>query len=277
MAPAIETHTPRRQYIAAVSRRAAEDGLWNPYRGMAPGRGRRPAAALPPKGRWSLDYGQPKDDEVLQAMLIPRLGAKEQDPEKLPKILKYEQPDKFEEAVNISNDTVKQEELPKAMKKKEAELDKKRVKKSLKDLMDAPEEEDPRARPTMLSEMIGREDGSTYGEGTEAREGEAYLGKLEMRLRQSFRVPAFLTDEDLKKLKVEIKLLEMDERGHILRYRVMVRSGAPGFDGAAIDAIRRFVPSEGGQDSFDTPPPQLLQMINARGMLLKLDGRKLGR
>jgi outer membrane biosynthesis protein TonB len=214
---------------------------------------------------------------VLQAMLIPRLGMKEQDPDKLPKILKYEQPDKVEEAVNISNDQEKPKELPKAMKKKDAELDKKRVKKSLSELMDAPEEEDPRARPTMLSEMIGREDGSTYGEGTQAREGEVYLGKLEMRLRQSFRVPVFLTDEELKRLKVEIKILEMDDRGRIIRYRVMVRSGTPGFDGAALDAIRRFVPSEGGQDSFDSPPPELLQMINARGVLLKLEGRKLGR
>jgi outer membrane biosynthesis protein TonB len=243
---------------------------------MAPGPGRRGPAALPPKPRWSLDYGQ-SSDEVLQAMLIPRLGAKEQEADKLPKILKYEQPDKFEEAVNISNDEAEKKELPKAMKPKEAEVDKKRKKKSLDELMEAPEEEDPRARPTMLSEMIGREDGSTYGEGTQAREGEAYLGKLEMRLRQSFRVPAYLTDEDLKKLKVEIKLLEMDDRGRILRYRVMIRSGTPGFDGAAIDAIRRFVPSEGGQDSFDAPPPELLQMVNARGVLLRLDGRKLGR
>ncbi len=88
-------------------------------------------------------------------------------------------------------------------------------------------------------------------------------------------VPVFLTEEELKRLRVAVKIIKIDAKGRVLKYRVSRKSGNAAYDGAAVDAIRRYVPAEGGSKSLPAPPPEMLDLVNRRGVLVKLEGRKL--
>lgn len=275
--PVGEIRMDRRRMIHATTRRSLDTELAFPFRTLAVSRGRRGVDSAWTLKRRTLDWGPADDKDVLQAMLIPQLGLKAPDPKMLPKLLKYEQPEKQEDGINITQENPQPEEIKhKAFEKKPAELDRKRKRKpNLSSLIDAPEDDDPRKRATELSGIIGSSEGSVHGIGTEVREGNVYLGQVEIKLRRSFKVPVFISEEELRKLQVDIKILKMDEKGHILEYRVMRKSSSTAYNGAALDAIRRFVPTEGGSSSFPPPPPQMLEQINTRGFLIKLEGKKL--
>ncbi|MFH1529121.1 MAG: TonB C-terminal domain-containing protein [Pseudomonadota bacterium] len=271
-----EERFDRRVALLATTRRQVAQEINHPFRSLTYGAGRRGRAAGWNRDRRGLDF-PPRDEEVLVAMLIPRLGGKKAEPKELPRLVKYEQPEKFEDAVNIRENTPEEaKELKKAAKQKKAELDKRRKKRpSLTDLIDAPEDDDPRKRAVQLDSIIGVNHGSVHGVGTEGKAGDVYLGQIERNIRLSFIVPVFLTEEELKRLKVDVMITRIDEKGHVLSYRVTRKSGNPAYDGAAIDAIRRFVPAEGGSKTLPAPPPEMLDLINRRGVLVKLEGSKL--
>lgn len=270
-----EERFDRRLALLATSRRTADQAVNFPFRSLACAEGRRGSGAGLSQLRRGLDFGH-REDEVLQAMLIPALGLKKDARGELPRLVKYEQPEKFENAVNIGAENPTPVELRKADRAKKEELDRRRKKKpTLGELLDAPEDDDPRKRASQLSEIIGRVDGSVHGSGSEGQAGDVYLGRIEMSLRQSFVVPVFLTEDELQKLRVDVMIVRLDASGHVLEYRVSRKSGSPAFDGAALDAVRRFVPAEGGSKVFPEPPADMLDLINRRGVLVRLEGRKL--
>ncbi len=270
-----EERFDRRVALLATTRRAADAEVNYPFRSLTYAEGRRGRAAGWSRERRGLDF-PPRDDEVLVAMLIPRLGDKKADPHKLPKLVKYEQPEKYADAVNIREDTKDTEELKKAARRKKAELDRKRKKRpSLGELIEAPEDDDPRKRAVQLDSIIGVRHGSVHGSGVEGKAGDVYLGSVERSLRLSFVVPVFLTEEELKRLRVDVMIVQIDERGRVKKYRVTRKSGNAAYDGAALDAIRHFVPAEGGSKTLPAPPPEMLELVNRRGVLVKLEGRKM--
>ena len=122
-----EQRFDRRVAILATTRRAADAEINYPFRSLTYGPGRRGRAAGWTRERRGLDF-PPRENEVLEAMLIPKLGGKKVDPRKLPKLVKYEQPEKHEDAVNIRMETAEKKKLKKAARRKKAELDRKRKK-----------------------------------------------------------------------------------------------------------------------------------------------------
>ena len=219
------------------------------------------------------DEGDAADVGVIDATVVPLLGLAAPKPGELPKLTKYEQPEKIEEAVNITKDNTKEEELKnKAALAKKAELDKQKKDHSLASLLGAPEDDDPRRRPTELSKIVGQRDGSVYGSGTEWKEGNVYGGKVALSIRQQFTVPPFLNDADLKKLRVRIRITKLSESGQVLAFDIVENSSNPAFNAAAASAIKHFVPKEGGMAYLPAPDAKTLQYINSNGMLVDLDG-----
>jgi hypothetical protein len=271
-----ENASRRRPILNLQGRRDADEGEPHPFRFLELVRGRRDLAGLQHGKKRGLDFGVSRL-EPLQAMLVPRLGLKKADSSKLPKLTKYEQPEKAEDGVNVSRDNLSPEELKfKSFDFKKAETDKRRKKKpSLDDLIDAPEDDDPRKRATALEDIVGIAGGVVWGEGSEAREGDLYLAQVENAIRTSFNVPVFLSKEELKKLEVEIEVSQIDPSGRVLAFRLRRQSSSPAFNSAALEAIKRFAPSEGGSKSLPAPKPDMLQYINQRGILVRLEGRKL--
>jgi hypothetical protein len=112
------------------------------------------------------------DAGVIEASVIPRLGMAKPTPGQLPRFLKYEQAEKIEEAVNINKANQEAQDLKnKEIKAKKAQVDSRRRNTDLGNILgDAPDDDDPRARPTALDRIVGDAQGSVYGTGTEAKE-----------------------------------------------------------------------------------------------------------
>jgi len=275
--PLSEISFGRRPHLDVRGRRRAGEEMARPFRFIEIARGRKDRAlgiAMRPRG---IDFGPAQDTDVLHAMLVPRLGLKKADKKKLPKLTKYEQPDKKEAGINVSRDNPDGAPLRfKEFKKKKRQYDKRRKKKpTLSELIDAPDEDDPRMRPTRLDDIVGSEDGEVWGVGTEGQAGNIYLGKVERSLRRAFNVPVFLSREELKKLVVEVLIQQMDADGNIVAYQIRRESSSSAFNSAAIEAVKRFVPDEGGSKAFPQPDAEMLNLINQRGVLVRLEGRKL--
>jgi hypothetical protein len=272
----VESRVVRREILDVRGRRRQFDGNVHPYRFLELSRGRRTAERARKHDDRGIDFG-PADEQILMAMLIPKLGMKKADKYHLPRLTKYEQPERMEDGINISRENLDAKELKrKAHKRKKAEYDRKRKKNpSLADLIDAPEDDDPRARASQLEEIVGVATGSVHGRGTEGTEGNAYLAKVQTAIQRSFNVPVFLSREDLAKLVVDIEVRQMDGRGRILAYKLRKQSSSGAFNSAALEAIRRFVPSEGGSKTLPAPDTEMLSHINKRGILVRLEGRKL--
>ena len=213
------------------------------------------------------------DVGIIEATVIPRLGLAEPKARKLPKLIKYEQPEKIEEAVNVIRDNPIVKKIKhKDVKPKKAELDRRRKKKSLVAILGSPEDDDPRKRATSLDRIIGSKSGIVTGVGTDKIEGNVYAGKVAGAIHQRFTVPTFLGESELKKLRMRIRITRMNEGGQIVKYKVMRKSRTRAFDEAAIRAIRQFMPSEGGVAHLPAPDARTLKYINARGMVVDLDG-----
>ncbi|HOI10711.1 MAG TPA: TonB C-terminal domain-containing protein [Myxococcota bacterium] len=224
------------------------------------------------KKRRGPDSAAAVDVGMIEATIIPRLGLAEPRPGALPKLVKYEQPEKIEQAVNVAAEPVKPDRTPvQDARAKKAEVDRRR-KDTLNDILGAPEDDDPRKRPTELSRIVGSPDGSVHGSGTEFRAGNVYAGKVSLALRQQFTVPPFLTDADLKRLRVRIKVARMNAAGQILAYEIVENSADARFNAAALQAVRRFVPKDGGSAYLPAPDEKTLAFINERGMVIDLDG-----
>ena len=210
-------------------------------------------------------------------MLIPKLGKKAANKYHLPRLTKYEQPERMEDGINISKENVNAEELKyKDHKHRKAQYDRKRKKKpSLADLIDAPDDDDPRARASQLEDIVGVETGSVHGRGSEGTAGNAYLATVQTAIQRNFNVPVFLSRDELAKLVVDIEIRQMNSRGMVLAYKLRKGSSSSAFNSAALEAIRRFVPAEGGSRALPAPDLEMLSHINKRGILVRLEGRKL--
>jgi len=212
------------------------------------------------------------DIGIIEATVIPRLGLAELKAHKLPRLVKYEQPEKIEEAVNVVRDNpITKEIRHKDVKARKAELDRRR-KKSLVAILGAPEDDDPRKRPTSLDRIIGDRDGMPTGVGTAGIEGNVYAGRVAGAIHRRFTIPPFLGETELKRLSMRIRITKMDEAGRILEYEVVRKSNNHSFDDAAVRAIRRFIPGEGGSSHLPAPDHKTLGYINSRGMVVDLDG-----
>jgi hypothetical protein len=162
------------------------------------------------------------DVGMIEATVVPMLGEARPRPGELPKLTKYEQPEKVDEAVNLKKDNPAPKEVPNQdATPKRAELDKQRPKNSLAALLGAPQDDDPRKRPTALEKIVGQRDGSTFGSGAEWKQGNVYGGKVMLAIRAQFTVPPFLADAELKKLRVRVRVTKMNEAGQVLGFEVI--------------------------------------------------------
>jgi hypothetical protein len=218
-----------------------------------------------------MDPGE-SDLDPIQATVIPQLGMTAPDPRRLPELQKYEQPEKIEDGVNISQNNARPEPIKfKAFEHKKALVD--RRKKSLSDLLSAPEDEDERKRPTKLSSIIGRPEGSVMGSGFEENKGDAYAGEVALAMHRAFSVPTSIEERDLRRLVAEVLIRRLAPDGEVLEFQLVKSSGNRLYDSAAVAAIKRFVGKEGGTERLPPPAPEMLVLINGRGMAITLDGR----
>lgn len=214
-----------------------------------------------------------EDLGLIEAAIVPRLGLAQPSPGELPKLVKYEQPEKIEEAVNVQRDPVERRDTPVMdVQPKKAEVDRRRKDRSLAAILGAPEDDDPRKRPTALERIVGSPDGSVHGGGLESVQGNVYAGKVALAIRQHFAVPPFLSQAELKRLSMRIRVTRLNEAGQILEFEVVRDSGNRAYDGAALRAIQQFVPKAGGMAHLPSPDATTLQFINSRGMVVDLDG-----
>ena len=213
--------------------------------------------------------------DFLEATVIPAFGNIAPDPTRLPEIETFERPEVFEQDVNLETEPSALEPL---VKRPEArpELKEKDSKSSLDKLL-SDDKPDPRARAKRLENLTGFREGEIGGQGTEVRLGSIYSGRVAREVSKVFRIPPFLDPATLKKLKVKVMVERLGLDGAILGYRIREKSGDRSFDDAAIAAIKQFVPIEGGSKTLPPPEADVLRYVNARGLLITLDGALLQR
>ena len=209
--------------------------------------------------------------DVIEAVVVPRLGMLDKQ-EGLPKLQKYEQPEKIQDAINIERDNATPQEIEnKTNKAKKAELDKKR-KDPLSNILGAPEEDDPRKRATSLDRIVGVSEGSTWGSGTEVKPGNVYAGRVAMLFKQNFVVPTSIPKDQLSGLKMRVHIQRISAKGDITEYRILGKSTNQAFNLAGEALIQKFTSKEGGKLSLPEPDPQTLGYINQHGIVVDLDG-----
>ena len=222
----------------------------------------------------SIEECQPSLEPVQIELKVAKLGGKEPDPKKLPEIQKYEEPEKIEESVNVSEAPKKVKPLPmKDFLKRKARLDKRkrRRKKPRKDLFNL--DDDPRARATAFEEITGRLDGEIYGKGTDQEKFDTYFGKMALEMHRVFAVPNSLSEKQIKRQVVRILITKMRADGSIVSYKLKRRARSKAFTSAAEAAIRQFMANEGGTSRLPRPDADILAFVNEKGILVDLDGR----
>jgi hypothetical protein len=225
--------------------------------------------------RLDLEPAPIETPEILEAAMIPALGAVDPDARRLPEIQTFERPELFEDGVNLDGEPTKLDKLMKDLEHKEELKDPKSKDKLDKLLSD--EEPDPRARARDLSRLTGFKEGEIGGQGMELRLGSTYSTKVAREISKVFKTPPFLDDVTLKKLQLKVQVSRMSFDGEIEEFRVVTRSNDRSFDDAAIAAIKQFVPKEGGQKHLPVPEPEILRFINSKGLTITLDGRLMRR
>lgn len=223
--------------------------------------------------RRSIDAGAIPELDFIEVAIIPKLGLKEPVPNELPKLVKYEQPEIIEEAINIQEETppepkeLKMEPVPKPQ-----ELDKRRKVKTLDDILNAPRDDDPRKRPTALNDIIGTPIGLAEGTDPFGKEVNAALAKLQVAIGNQFILPPSLPDAALAKLSLSVKL-KIKPDGTIEEYNLVRKSQNAQFDSAAIATFKRFMLKEGGSARLPELPPDVVANINSGKIALRLDGK----
>ncbi len=208
---------------------------------------------------------------IIEASVIPQLGLAA-DQKGLPKLTKYEQAERIEEAVNLSKDPVQDRETARMdVKKKAAERDKRKP-GSLAAILGAPDDDDPRKRATSLDKIVGSADGSVWGSGTATQAGNLYAGKVALAIREQFTIPPFLSEDALMRLRVRVKVTKLSAAGQILAFEVVESATDSRFTSAALAAVKRFAPEDGGMVYLPAPDGPTLDYINRRGMVIDLDG-----
>ena len=222
----------------------------------------------------SIEECQPTLEPVEIELKVAKLGGKEPDNTKLPVIQKYEEPEKIEESVNVTEVPKKVQPLPmKDFLKRKAQLDKRkrRKRRPRRDLFNL--DDDPRARPTAFEEITGRLDGEMYGKGADQAKFDTYFGKMALELHRVFLVPNALSKQRIKRQLVRIQITGMTADGAITAYKVKRKARAKSFTLAAEAAIRQFIPEEGGAKRLPRPDPDILSFVNDKGIIVDLDGR----
>lgn len=224
--------------------------------------------------RRGIDSIDAMDAGIIEASVVPMLGMAKKLPGQLPRFQKYEQAARIDEAVNISKKNENTKDIKnKDVKAKDAEVDRRRKNKDLGDILDnVPDDDDPRARATALDKLIGSQNGSVNGYGTEAKEGSEYGARVGEAIRGQFTIPPYLTDAQLKKLSVSIQISKISAAGQILEYRVVAVSPDNNFNSAALYAIRRFSQKDGGSAFLPAPDLKTLDFVNLRGIRVDLNG-----
>lgn len=222
----------------------------------------------------SIPECQPYMDPIEVQVKVAKLGSIEPDKTKLPEIQKYEEPEKVEEAVNVEDDPTKVK--PKVLKDfmhKKAQLDKRRRKRprKVRNLFNI--DDDPRARPTRFEKIVGRMDGDVYGKGVDTEKFDTYFGRAAYELHKHFNPPTSLPKRVIQKQLVRVLITGLGADGTIRGYTLKRRAKKKGFTMAAITALRSFMPSEGGQNRLPPPPPDVLEFVNKKGVIIDLDGR----
>lgn len=223
----------------------------------------------------SIPECNPELESQVIELKIAKLGMKDPDPKKLPEIQKYEESEKEELSVNVEKDptAVKPLQLKDFLKKKK-QLDRRRKKRKPKlrrDLFNL--DNDPRARPTRFEEITGRLEGDIYGKGMDTAKFDQYFGRLALELHKVFHPPTSLTRKQIQKQRVRIKITRMSVDGTVLAYRVLRKAKKDGFTQSAVAALREFVPAEGGRRQLPSPPADILEFVNKKGVIVDLDGR----
>jgi colicin import membrane protein/protein TonB len=93
-------------------------------------------------------------------------------------------------------------------------------------------------REKALGEPVyGDPNGDPMGDSSEAGDGDRYLALVQRTLRDTYILPATLSDRDRMRLKATV-VLYIDPDGQVLRYAFEERSGNGAFDDALERAIR---------------------------------------
>ena len=214
--------------------------------------------------------------EVLEAALVPALGRARPNPDALPKLQTYETPEILQDGVNLDNENAPPpKKRPKAFDKKKA----KRDPKSVDDINELLEDvdDDPRKNATRLDEIVGHEQGERSGQGHEAKAGHLYSLKVARAVRKVFRAPASIDAKEIRELVVIVKVKRMSADGELLDYKIRKKSGNAAYDAAALAAIQRFDPLEGGDKMLPKPDPDALRHVNRFGMRIRMDGARMSR
>ncbi|PIE17648.1 MAG: hypothetical protein CSA66_05470 [Proteobacteria bacterium] len=217
------------------------------------------------------------EPEILEAAMVPALGGVVPDPTRLPEIEAYEQPDRVEEAINLEEQRSELGKVIKAKQKEEAKRDPLSKESELSQLLDEYDNDDPRARRKSIDRITGFKGGEIGGSGLERRLGNIYSRKAARAMSAVFKVPPFIDKARLHKLKVKVRVTKLGFDGAIEAYSVLSKSGDRSFDDAAIATIKRFSRREGGSKRLPTPDAEVLRYINARGLVVTLDGRLMRR
>ncbi len=213
--------------------------------------------------------------EMLEAAVVPAYGAIDPDDRKLPEIETFERPEVFEQGVALDKEPSAVEKIITSSDPMKALLDPK-SKNALEKLISS-EPVDPRARAKDLSRLTGFKDGEIGGQGTEERQGSIYSVKVAREIAKVFRTPPFIDEATLKKLQLKVMVQRLGLDGAINEFKVQSRSGDRSFDDAAMAAIKQFIPREGGTKTLPVPDPDVLRYINAKGLVITLDGRLMKR
>jgi colicin import membrane protein len=105
--------------------------------------------------------------------------------------------------------------------------------------------------------VYGDPEGDPLGDASEASAGDRYLALVQRALRESYVLPATISERDRLHLRATV-LLFIDAEGRILRHTFESRSGNEAFDAAlerAIDAAR-----------LPPPPMELRQKYRTEGL-----------
>ena len=85
--------------------------------------------------------------------------------------------------------------------------------------------------------LYGDPKGDAKGDSSEAGQGDQYLGLVERTLRETYILPATISERDRMHLRATV-LLFIDPDGRVTRYEFESRSGNGAFDSALERAIR---------------------------------------
>jgi colicin import membrane protein/protein TonB len=115
---------------------------------------------------------------------------------------------------------------------------------------------------SVLSELqqelqAGRADGSPDGDASEGGDGDQYLGLVVHQLRQGYRLPSTISDQERLFLTGTV-VLHVEPDGRISRFELVKRSGNPAFDDALERAVR--------ETRLPPPPPSLRDLYRRTGL-----------